>query len=41
MTQKEFKIELNTSLNKEIVSKDTTGKVTNYELIAITAINKL
>ena len=27
-----FKIKINTILNKEIISKDTTGKITNYEL---------
>ena len=30
-----FKIKLNTILNKEIISKDVTGKITNYELQAI------
>ena len=30
-----FKIKLNTILNKEIISKYVTGKITNYELQAI------
>ena len=30
-----FKIKMNTVLNKEIISKNTTGKITNYELQAI------
>lgn len=30
-----FKIKINTILNKEIISKDATGKITNYELNAV------
>ena len=30
-----FKIKINTILNKEIISKDATGKITNYELQAV------
>ena len=33
-SNKEFKININTNINKEIVSKDSTGKVINYALIA-------
>lgn len=33
-SNKEFKINFNTNINKEIVSKDSTGKVINYALIA-------
>ena len=33
-SNKEFKINLNTNINKEIVSKDATGKVIDYVLIA-------
>ena len=31
-----FRIKMNTILNKEIISKDSTGKITNYELQVIT-----
>jgi len=30
-----FVISINSRFNKETISKDTTGKVTNYELVAI------
>lgn len=30
-----FVININSRFNKETISKDTTGKVTNYELVAI------
>ncbi len=33
-TENVFKINMNTILSKEIISKDTTGKITNYELRA-------
>ena len=36
-TENIFRIKMNTILNKEIISKDTTGKITNYELQAISS----
>ena len=35
VSENEFKINVNTSFNKNTISKDSTGKITNYELIAI------
>ena len=36
-TENIFRIKMNTILNKEIISKDATGKITNYELQAISS----
>ena len=35
VSENEFKINISTKLNKNTISKDETGKITNYELIAI------
>ena len=37
VTENIFRIKMNTILNKEIISKDATGKITNYELQAISS----
>ena len=34
-SENQFEIKINTILNKEIISKDATGKITNYELQAV------
>ena len=36
--EKKFKILVNTNYNKKIISKDKTGKVTNYELSAVSVL---
>ena len=36
-TENIFRIKMNTILNKEIISKDATGKITNYQLQAISS----
>ncbi len=35
----EFRISINSSLNKNVISKDLTGKATNYDLTAISTFN--
>ena len=34
-SNKEFRISINSALNKNVISKDLTGKATNYDLAAV------
>ncbi len=38
-SNKEFMISINSTLNKSVISKDLTGKATNYELTAVSTFN--
>ena len=38
-SNKEFRISINSTLNKNVISKDLTGKATNYDLTAISTFN--
>lgn len=38
-TDKEFKITMNTKLNKNVISKNLKGDATNYELTAVSIFN--